>query len=479
MSMGRAFATKHLAYAASLFFERSLAFLLLPLYTRVLAPAEYGAYAVLMLFVSLATFVVGLGLENGLLRFSSDGGDGPAVAGTAWTGMWTSAAVCSLAVWVSAPHVSRLLFFDPAHGTWIRLSAVLLFLDTGSRFVFYRLLGLERARAYFGLAVFRGTVTLAANGLWVGLRGAGVEGILWAHIAAAAAVLACAAFLRELRFPRTFQKDVFRRLLRFGAPVMAASLLLTLLNALDRYLLCVLASAEEAGLYTVAYRIGFVMAMAATAFHMVAVPAVARAEQHGTDVDRMLARLTDFLFGINAGLALGIGLFLPELVRIRLFGVALIDPAYAAALPVVPWILLGYWCYGFSVNFGLVLYQSEKTGLLTMATGLAVAVNVGSNVFLIPRFGMFGAAVSTAVAYAFLGLFLYLVTSRLRPDVPYRWIRMAAVGTAAVLAYAGFSKAGSASHAWTLRAAVFAGFALGAFAVLRWDEPGKKRKPTP
>ncbi len=468
MNMWRAFATKHTAYAASLFFERSLAFFLLPLYTRAMAPSEYGAYAVLMLFVSLATFVVSLGLENGLLRFSADDGAAPAIAGTVWTGMLASAAICSVALWTLASPVSRVLFFDAEHRTWIRLSAVLLFLDTGSRFLFYRLLGLSRARTYFWLALLRGLVTVAANILLVGVFGAKVEGILWSHIAAALAVLACACAFPGLRFPRAFHRDVLRRLIRFGVPVMATSLLLTLLNALDRYLLQAMASAEEAGLYTVAYRIGFVMAMTATAFHMAAVPAVARASQRGEDVDRLFAKLTDFLFGINAVLALGVGMFVPGLVRIRLFGHALVDPAYGAALPVVPWILLGYWCYGFYVNFGIVLYHAEKTGLLTAAAGSALAVNVAANLVLIPRWGMVGAAVSTAAAYSFLGLFLYIVTRRLRPGISYRWVRMAAVGTAAVLAYAGTTRSGI--HAWPLRAAVFLLTGFGAALVLGWEE---------
>src|SRR5204863_4142871 len=53
--------------------------------------------------------------------------------------------------------------------------------------------------------------------------------------------------------------------------------------------------------------------------------------------------------------------------------------------------------------------RARKTQLNWVVTGVAAAVNVAVNFWLIPRYGMVGAAISTAVAYValFLGMMLY------------------------------------------------------------------------
>jgi len=56
-------------------------------------------------------------------------------------------------------------------------------------------------------------------------------------------------------------------------------------------------------------------------------------------------------------------------------------------------------------------------------TGAAAAVNVAVNFWLIPRYGMVGAAISTAVAYVALFLGMTLYAQHVYP-VAYQWRRV-------------------------------------------------------
>src|SRR4051794_13467825 len=57
-----------MVYSAALAVQRAIGFVLLPLYTRALAPAEYGALGVLLSIATLAVFVFSVGLDTAIFR---------------------------------------------------------------------------------------------------------------------------------------------------------------------------------------------------------------------------------------------------------------------------------------------------------------------------------------------------------------------------------------------------------------------------
>ena len=65
----RRLATTGAAYTAASIFSKLIAVALLPLYTRYLTPADYGAAEVMFAAVVSASIVVRLGLIEALLRF--------------------------------------------------------------------------------------------------------------------------------------------------------------------------------------------------------------------------------------------------------------------------------------------------------------------------------------------------------------------------------------------------------------------------
>ena len=59
-------------YGAAGVLARGISFFLLPLYTRALAPADYGAVDMLTMLVTLANLSVALEISQGLARFYPD-----------------------------------------------------------------------------------------------------------------------------------------------------------------------------------------------------------------------------------------------------------------------------------------------------------------------------------------------------------------------------------------------------------------------
>jgi O-antigen/teichoic acid export membrane protein len=66
--------------------------------------------------------------------------------------------------------------------------------------------------------------------------------------------------------------------------------------------------------------------------------------------------------------------------------------------------------------------RARRTQMNWVVTGIGAAVNVGLNFVLIPRYGMVGAAISTAIAYLILFVGMWIYAQSVYP-VAYQWRR--------------------------------------------------------
>jgi O-antigen/teichoic acid export membrane protein len=79
-----------------------------------------------------------------------------------------------------------------------------------------------------------------------------------------------------------------------------------------------------------------------------------------------------------------------------------------------------------------------------LATGIAAATNLAANAYLIPRFGMLGAAWANAMSYATLAAITVWLSWR-EYSIPYEWRRLSAVAAAGIGAYLAAEFAGGRS----------------------------------
>ena len=95
----RRLATTGAAYTAASVFSKLIALALLPLYTRYLTTADYGAAEVMFAAVVSASIVVRLGLIEALLRFYYKDDESPdTVIGTSFAALFWLATAAAPAV---------------------------------------------------------------------------------------------------------------------------------------------------------------------------------------------------------------------------------------------------------------------------------------------------------------------------------------------------------------------------------------------
>lgn len=87
---------------------------------------------------------------------------------------------------------------------------------------------------------------------------------------------------------------------------------------------------------------------------------------------------------------------------------------YWPGMGVIPILVIGIYfifLYQFAVNFE---FYNKKTKIIATGTICAAIGNIVLNLLLIPKFGMYGAAIATATAYGLLFIAHYNIASRLK-----------------------------------------------------------------
>jgi O-antigen/teichoic acid export membrane protein len=434
----RALLRGSLLYTLGNFLPRVGAFLLLPVYTAAMAPAEFGIFSLMLSLSGLLAIGYRLGLDGALLRFHFD------VEPARRPSLYLTAAAVTLAAAAGLSALAALMlgpFFDS--------------IFPGVPFVPYGVLALAITAAtafqYVPSSLFRATerpgrfvaFALGVFGLVVGgtllfvlALGMGAVGGLLAQLLSGVGVVGATAWILARMRRGTIEPKLARGALRFGLPLVPHGLAAWVLNLSDRWLIGLLiglpavAAQAAVGVYSFGYVLGQSVALVAMSFNAAWVPVwYARGEQeHGP---ALLREMTSVVMAGLALLAVGVAALAPELTAV-LASSRWGDQADVAAdvIPVVAGASLVYGLYFMLVSVVFLRRRTAGLPLLTLAAG---AANVGANLLLIPRLGVMGAAWSTLVGYGVLAALTWWYARR---DFPVRLDvgRLGLIGGGAVAA---------------------------------------------
>ena len=172
------------AYGTADVLVLAISFLLLPIYTRVLSPREYGALALLLVFEAVLKIVSRWGMDAAFLRFYYEhpAEERRTLAGTI-AGFFALAngAIAVLLLALAGP-INRALF-DSLEFIWpYRLLIVNIFLSTFLVLPFTLLRIQERARLFATINFSLSFGTIVLRLLFVVALGFGIFGILLADV---------------------------------------------------------------------------------------------------------------------------------------------------------------------------------------------------------------------------------------------------------------------------------------------------------
>ena len=207
-------------YGISTILGRFLNFLLVPFYTNVLVPGDYGIVAYVYSLIAFVGVLYAYGMESAYFKYTStlEMGTPRDNFTTPFLSLLVSSAIFSALMSLLAPGLARLADLPSNGSAIVTYTAWILFLDTIVLVPFASLRMEGKAKLFAALKSANIVINVAANLVLLLVYHAGVEGIFMSGLIASAstALMLLPTIVRH--FTPRFSPDLYRALLRFALP---------------------------------------------------------------------------------------------------------------------------------------------------------------------------------------------------------------------------------------------------------------------
>jgi O-antigen/teichoic acid export membrane protein len=406
-------------YGLSGVVQKAIGVLLIPLYTRVFAPSEYGVMSLIGSVSSLLGPLAVLGLDNSAARWFYDTEDRLHQRNIIASWFWAQFVVSlCLALLVSAvaPQVAQVLLGSTRYALLIVLAATAMPLAAFSKVLGSLLRYQRRAWASSLYATVTATATIILTVWFVLLRGWQLTGIYAAALAGASlAAVVGAVLLRGWVSPTSFSWTQLKPMLRFGLPLVPAAVATWLTTSSDRLILRMFRSESEIGLYSLAFSLASVLGLAVGAFQMAFGPFAFSIHREEGSGRVYAATLLVYSWGA-CFLATALSLFAPLAFRV------FTTPEYYGASSCVPYLCFSYVLLGVRDIASMGAAIAKRSGPVAISILICAAISVAANFLLVPSLGKDGAGLASMTAYLVSTAYLFAASQRAHP-LPYSFGR--------------------------------------------------------
>jgi O-antigen/teichoic acid export membrane protein len=422
-----------LVYGVGILLTKAISFVMLPVYTRFLTPADYGVIELVEMTLDVISILAGARIATGIFRYyhkAKDPVERDAVISTALMVLAASYTAVGCLTFLAAPLLSRLVFDTDEYVTVIRLAAASLACSSLTIAPFTYIRVRERSTLFVITQASQLTLQLGLNILLLVHFGLGVKAVFISSLVTKFVIGSVLAGYLVSQVGLRFSRASTRDLLRYGIPLIGTQLATFVATFGDRYFLQAAADTTAVGLYALAYQFGFLVgAIGYLPFEMIWEPvrfSIAKRE----DRHQIYARAFLYLNLMLVTMALGITLFVEDVLQV------MTTPAFHPAARFVPIIVIAYVMQGWVGLQDIGIHIRERTELITLANWAAALTALVGYAIFVPRYLGMGAAVVTVVAFAVRYLGCYLISQSLW-RVEYRWapvLRLLAIAVGVALA---------------------------------------------
>jgi O-antigen/teichoic acid export membrane protein len=412
--------------------SRFLAVIMLPLYTSYVSPNDYGRIEILMSAMAIAVVVLRGGANFGFMRFYFVEKEPDYRRRLVRTIFWAQMLYSTLALGLCVVFASQLanwlgVAYQPdanlqGNGANLVIATGVLLWANINYLQMTNLFRAEQRSVAFSIATLANIgITVPLTVILVVVYKQGPLGIIVGNLSGTLVVYVALLTYRREQLGLQLDRQLLRAVNRFGLPLMAAALAMWVTNFGDRFMLRKLLhgsyALHQVGQYSLANKVSSAMVLLFTAFQ-VAWPAFAYSIEDEEEAKRAYSYVLTYLMYIAAWAAVGLSLFAPWIVHVlaRKHGYW---PA-ATAIPALAYSSVFF--AGFTV-VTIATGRARRTQFNWIAATAAAVLNFGLNVWLIPAYGMLGAAYATLAAYILL-LIVRTWNAQVVYPVQYQWRRV-------------------------------------------------------
>jgi O-antigen/teichoic acid export membrane protein len=420
-------------YGISSIVGRFLNYLLVPLFTYVFAPAQYGVVSEFYAYMGFLAVLLVFGLETGYFRFRDNSAEPPQmVYATALRFLIAANLSFFLLVILLADPISRVLMHED-HPEYVWWTAAIVAMDSVGAVAFAGLRAENKALRFATIKVVEILVNVFLNLFVIVLcRQAHLEaadsffGRLWSPEIGVGYIflanMAASGVKLLLLTPQLrgvvcgFDPNLFSRMIRYALPMVAIGFAGIINEMLDRAALKYLLPYEPdtnlklLGIYSACYKLSILMSLFIQAFRYAGEPFFF-AHAGNRDAPKIYADVLTYF------VIFCVFIFLLVTLYIDIFQY-FIGKSFRVGLGVVPILLLANLFLGVYVNLSVWYKLTDRTLMGAFVALAGAAITIVLLAWWVPLVGYMGAAWATLICYASMALISYVLGRRYYP-VPY------------------------------------------------------------
>ncbi len=386
--------------------SKVLVYLLLPLYTAYLTPDMYSTADLISQTANLLLPILAMGMVDGIFRFAIDSEKSDGKAKVFCVSTYVIAAG-SLIAPLFIPLFELTGFFSEY--SWLIPLYVIASNFHLSAAHFVRGQGKTKLFAFQGIICT--ALNIALNILFLVAFRMGVMGYVLSVVLSDIA-MAVFLYIKEGLFgylsPKNFDSGLFRKMLRYSAPMIPTTIFWWVTNVADRYMIAYFDGDYVNGLYAAAFKVPTLLILVSGIF--------SEAWQYSAVTDSEGNDGSDFFSGVFASFQAMVFLCASGLILFaKVFTSLLLSEHYADAWQYIP-LLTAATVFSSLVTFMSSVYVKHKRSVNSFLTAMLGAVtNIILNVILIPFLGAQGAALATLACYVAVYVVRVIDTRRYQP----------------------------------------------------------------
>jgi O-antigen/teichoic acid export membrane protein len=413
-------------YGLSSIVGRLINYFLVPLYTRIFLPQEYGIVTELYAYASFLMIICTFGMETTFFRYSASEEEKDTVYSTCLIPVvllnqaFMAAGIFSASFFTSLLHYSH-------HSEYLTYFVLIVGLDAIVSIPFARLRQQNQALKFAVVKLVNILINIFCNFFFLLLcpylirhgyhlpqalyhPSGGVGYVFLSNMIASAATLLI--LYRDVLMVRlNFDRRLFKEMLWYTLPLLLAGMCGMVNETLDRillrYLIVVPAGIVDAsayvmtqiGIYGANYKVSILMTLFIQTFRYAAEPFFfAHAKEQ--DSREIYSQVMTYFILFGLAIFLGVTLYI-DLIK------HFVGARFYPGIGIVPVLLLANLFLGVIFNLSIWYKLNNMTRYGAYLTMFGAAVTIVSNIVLIPRIGYAGAAWATFICYFLMMLLSY------------------------------------------------------------------------
>ncbi|EGO8860293.1 hypothetical protein D7L51_14150 [Enterococcus faecalis] len=380
--------------------SKLITFLMLPLYTAILSQENFGKVDLLMTTISLMTPIISLSVFEGVLRFCMDNKYKKEKIIT--NGLFISVVGGSFLVLL----IPTMLVFKVHYASVV---CIILFAQSIQMLFSYYAKSTNNLDIFAQNGIFLSVMTAVFNIIFLVFLRLGVNGYFYSMLLSL--ILSNIWLIYKLKIIHQLSMKfldfyLMRELLKYSLPIIPNSIALWINNVANRYFILFFVGSYANGIFAVANKIPTLIGVLNTIFFQAwQISVIEQFDSENKEVfyAQSFYLYSNFLFLGVSGL----------LVILRPLISLLVNESFYSAWKYVPLLLISVLYASFSGFFGQYYIASKKTNGLFNTTIIGAFINLVFNFFLIKRFSLIGAGISSIVSFLCLWIIRIFETKKI------------------------------------------------------------------